>query len=285
MRKMRISVMVGVILLGAMISAYAAPIFTENFNNASIDTSRWKVYRIAAGNTYSTCKVIPESVRAGDMACKMRGSSTWAEVAGVSPFAGHANSWTSFLIGKMTVTRGNNIRCTFKIWGDPLDPAWGTGPNGPIAFPAHSGVFGPFQVPAASGAYLGPLYGYQEAGIGSAFGKPAYDVQAPGTPSWLGGPSMPAGFATAYNASYNKANAVNVRVWLGNVQGFAVEYATKGPYSIAYDDLGTTPGLKSWHTTCTLGFGTYLGPFFVDDIIIEDDTNLIPVELSSFSAE
>jgi len=234
----------------------------------------------------------------GEFAFKSRGPDTWWETIGdvVNGFAVE-NRWHQYVLGNDMFTRGNGLRCTFTFWGDPNDPAWNPdnfGPNGPIAWPGNSGVFGPFH--RTSGAdHVSGIMSNLEAGLETnVTGRDNWKFQTSGMFNTaifddeygtFGTFSNNQPFIDAIEAATDISQAIYAEVELGDIDGAAFRYRSvnKGhSCSIEIFDnrdvVGSDPDPQNevW-----IGFASDLGGLFVDDIIVEDD-NFLPTDVDLF---
>ena len=241
----------------------------------------------AAGDFTSLAEVREYSP--GEFAFVSRGPDTWWETTGdVTNNFAVANRWHNYVLGNDMFTRGNNLKCTFTFWGDPTDPAWNPdafGPNGPIAWPAHSGVLGPFH--RSSGMdHMTAINSNLEAGLETNItGFDNWKFQTSGM--WntaifddehgtFGNFANNQPFLDALQGATDEMTAVVLEVVLGNTDGAALSYgpAAKGPALIEiFDnrDIASDPGAQNdvW-----IGFASDLGALLVDNIIVEDDNNI-----------
>jgi len=220
--------------------------FFEDWNLGSIDSAKWLVSRLGT----SRCEL--EHLGGGDYAIFTLGGTDNNFEHGA-----HFHSKRSF-------PRGQNLRCTFKAWGDPSKTSW-LG-----AFPSAAMIAGPWRNSNNDFAYND-----QEACVSLWQHQPLRFSQV----EWNDGHIMTSAFNNAWVAATSKAKAVTIRVWLGNDIGAKCEWTTDGTNWI--EELDTRGA--SDHAEVFLGFSTYGGAVFIDDILVENDlSGQVPSDRSIF---
>ena len=232
-------------------------IFEEHFDVGTLDTEKWAWTGSGGGFLFDTP---PGS-----------GSEDYALVLTGSAFDGGFFSAESF-------DRGKNIRCTFRLWKD--DQPW-----------SFNSVCGPwYKQNTLSGDF--PIYEHIEAGIGRQEGSetPAGVRWCENTSDWasyVASPMLESAFETAWGAATTKANSLMVRVWLGDETGTAAEWsqndgATWAPLRLSLGNPIDTRGQPAGATisssaTVWLFFGGVFGQSWVDDVVVEIDSDQLPV--------
>ena len=258
-----------------------AALLQEHFSSASIDTALWHVEPACCTCTDPIYTTVMElrHLGGGDFAFLTRGPDSWNETVGSEGFT--ANRWNHALAARTQFARGNNIRCTFTFWGDPTNPAWmNRAPAsdlkpGPIAFPTNTCLNGPWKRHNHSET-CSTIYNTGEAHIGcSSFFGGDFGFEQSG--SW-GSPNFASeAFVAAFGASDGKKfNALMARIWLGDTDGAMWEWSSDfgQTWITEYDNRDTgeiaDPAADVW-----IAFATDMGAVFLDDIIVEDDSNLV----------
>jgi len=204
-----------------------------------------------------------EEVNPGDCAYFLAGPPSPS--AGGSQHKTHIHSQLSF-------DRGEDLRITFRFWGDPEKGGefccWG----GP--FPANSMFGGPWH----KGQY-GLLFD-QEA-IVRYWGWNDNDrphFAQPGDP-WVGTERqetwMSDNFRSAFDTSVSKETSMLIQVWLGDVDGAMMRWSDDdaNTWNLEHDFRGVAP-LAASSTKVFAGWGPYSGAIFLDDIQIENNSRL-----------
>jgi len=95
--------------------------------------------------------------------------------------------------------------------------------------------------------------------------------------SWESGPQMGYGYDMAWTSSTAKLNAYQVRVWLDDAVGAKVEWRPLGE-TLSWDEEFDTSGVSGGTANALhLGWSTFAGAVFIDDIMVEDDYHIAPV--------
>jgi len=245
---------------------------------------------IPAGGDYTTIAEVSE-YEPGEFAFKSRGPDTWWETTGdVTNGFAVANRWHNYVLGNDMFTRGDNLKCTFTFWWDIDDPAWAPGnfgPNGPIVAPAHSGVIGPFHRNSGmdhTGAINANLEGGLETNI---TGFENWKIQTSGM--WntaifddeygtFGNLATNSAFISAITSATGTSQAIVVEIVLGNIDGVAMSWrnVSNGPaFTEIFDNRDLSPASDpNPQNDVWIGFASDLGALLVDEIIVEDDSNL-----------
>jgi hypothetical protein len=226
-----------------VLSAPAEVLLSETWDVA-IDSLKWATEaRPAASQGAGQVSLTEtEDVGGGDYAAYTEGPSDW--------------NWGQELETVDTFARGNNLRCTFTTWYDPTA-------SYPSAAPGGSAINGPFHSASMMGG--NQSHSALEAAVGREYGSFLFE-QA----SWGGGPAISAAFHVAYASATSKANAVKIKVTLGDASGAMLQWSNDSGYSwtTEYDTRGVSGPTNS---PVYVGFGTNHGQIFYDDIIVEND--------------
>ncbi len=240
---------------------HGAIMMEEDWNSGSVDTTQWE--RIGPSSHSSVV-----DVGGGDYALKLTDS-------GASYMYG-LRSWAYY-------ERGDNMRCTFRLWRGSETLDWNV-------------ICGPFvNTNIMEGTY--PALGQVEAGLMryTPYDPPANGIRwGEGVESFLNtGPQVENAFTSAWAAAQSKANAVWVRVWLGNQTGARCEWSTDGTNfhtlklldGALIDTIGRPAGsdangmYSGFHPTCKVGDNSPVWLFFcssiidtyVDDLTLQND--------------
>ena len=215
-------------------------ILFEDWNTGSINPTRWKTsIQASAGGG----RLDLENLGGGDYAVFLQG-----------PPGGSGSDHTTWLYSLVNFPRERNLRVTFTAWCDPTDTYdWTNGQ------PIYAALHGPWHTDNTSLIYSNP-----EAMV--RYWATRYFAQ-PGDAWPLGGTALP-DFDTALENANSKAQAIQVRVWLGDTRGAKMEWANaNGQWTTVTDNRGVGQGTGSPY----LGWGTYATKLFVDDIHVERD--------------
>jgi len=259
-------------------SANGAALFEENWDAAGaaglVDSGVWNLDQgDAAEDMY-----IFEDLGGGDYAMRC-----WT-LGGDEDNSDCGCNWSGHLYSIPTFGRGDDIRCTFCFWGNPVTVDWPT-PNGAVlgqgAMDDSEGAG--LQAPWHLGELPGQPYNSCEACM-----LMWYNVDKAGSgPLWAhagrwgdyANSDSSAPFKTAIeNAMPNKANALYIRVTLGNTQGALYEYSTDGAQTwIMEADRrdGVDAGAPTTAADLILGFHNVFSiHVLLDNIVVEDNNNI-----------
>ena len=263
-----VTMILGAVLFGAlMFTTQAQPLLYENWSSGAFDSARWLVNDNDA------------STSAGEVAIELYSGDYAAYTKGPLVLAVPDDQWDYNYYSKLTWDRGNNLRCTFQVWKDITKISWAGGNvNNVINGPWHNAV-------SATDPYT-----TMEAAVGG-WGTLPRKFSLTG---WNTGNGIPTAMEDAYGASDSRENSIWIRVTLGNTSGGMLEWTTENPlpwvnpggatWTLA-EDLRDGSGGELANNGLMLGFHTHAGGVAVDNIYVEDDTHLIPVELSNFLVE
>lgn len=265
-------------------TAQGEALLYEPFQSTDLDTTKWHIQERCCNctepPTYTTLATIRDD-GTGNNAFVVRGPTTWCETTGqCGGFT--SNRWQHGIAGKAAFTRGNDIRCTFTMWGDPNDPAWANANpeiSGPLPFPGNTCVNGPWKR-ADLASTCGDTYNTGEAQIGCSnfFPQPwAFEQQG----SW-GGDRWPSQlFQDTFTSATQRSLAVVSEITLGNTDGAMWRWSSDfgDTWNFEYDnrDNGSiNSGLYGHEDAATdvwIGFASDMGALYIDDIIVEDNNN------------
>lgn len=260
MLRMVSRIMVGAFLVGALsISTQAKPLWIELFD----DLSNWTVIEASAGD-----------VVAGDF-----GGSNALCVQNSQGLGG--GGWGTLLHSNATFPRGSNVRVSFQVWSNGPG-ANSIGFNGGWHSSPHTGATGHELV---VGRWL----------TGGAEGGESFETWGKGELGGQGGMAVEQ-FDADFAAATSRADAIVVRVHLGDVADGHIVWSTSAGdiYDSANDNFTAEDGMNlavTSHLNATdtpnnhIGFWGVHDPVYIDNIVVENDSNLVPVELSEFSAE
>jgi hypothetical protein len=233
-----------------------------------------------------------------------------------------ALDYKSGIRSRMSFNRGQNLRVSFRLWKPVTTESLDVILLGDLHW-VYNSICGPWvNKNVYSGETENPTLEQIEAGFGQSGtnqnDNPDSNVftrWCEGVTNWNGGgggggyyasPWMSAEFRDAWQAANTKVESLWIRIWLGDVSGAKAEWSTDG--GEAWEEKtwetmklqdGTTeidtiglPAGTDWNGATVgaadpvwLFFGPSLGDVYVDDVVVENDTHLIPVELSSFIIE
>ena len=173
--------------------------------------------------------------------------------------------------------RGQNVVCGFKFWRDAMDTGWG-GTNCQsyhVGGPWHKDKSDLLFTPEAQIRYWIP---WTPAGQGQEFATP-------GNP-WTTSPKLTQGYHDAFCAATSREMCVTVEVLLGSTHGARIRWKSDGQFQTSflteYDTRGLPPdvgGNEPWNFSSPeayVGFGTYSGRMFWDDISVVNDGSFGP---------
>jgi hypothetical protein len=168
---------------------------------------------------------------------------------------------TTWIRSIQSFTRGDNLRVTFRHWGDSTDT------RHLHAYPNYASIAGPWH---ADGV------GMPEGGLSFYKDSPTHSQQFSENGQWDSGNWMSVAFTAAYDAATSRANSMLIRVWLGDVKGSAVEWSSDegATWTMEYDSRGqdTAYGQTTGSAnTVRLGFAGCNGRTEIDDIVVEID--------------
>ena len=242
-------------------AVHAAVIFQEDWN-AGISPAKW-ITQSAGGGPFTFDLGAAGMGSAGDSALFLRDAS-FSYLAGV-------RSVQSF----DRTAGAQGLQASFKLMRDGTPGPFGSALD-------YTSVCGPWSNTTTPSGALSDLEDI-EAGISTdqPNGKTYYVEDAPGANDWATQPISNA-FHAAFAAATNKANAVDVRVTVGNSTGAKMEWSVGGgPYTVEFNTLGQVGGAH-WglgantvsHTNPLrlffggLGTGDSYAAAVIDDIVV-----------------
>jgi hypothetical protein len=225
--------------------AYGAEVLSEDFNLGYLDWSKWE----------QEGSVSLVDIGGGDYALRLTGST-----------------YQDGIRSHYEIPRGDNLRCTFKLWKDDQQWNW-------------NGVCGPWvNRDVLSGGW--PALEQVEAGIMRYDQTYSAVMWGEGITSWNSStPSLESAFTNAWAGATSKATAVWVRVWLGDETGCLAEWSQDGvnwqplrlANGVAIDTIGMPAG-DLWngvHVSSSdpvwIFFGGSYGYTYIDDIEVVND--------------
>ena len=128
----------------------AATLFEESWPSSIIDTGKWNSVTSKPEHVLRL-----ESVGNGDYALVMANS---------------LSDWGEYILSRNSFSRGQNLRVTFKCWGDDSRV------SGLQRFPGAAGICGPWHSSQSS-----PIYATLDEGIGYVWSALTFN-EAPGRP-------------------------------------------------------------------------------------------------------
>lgn len=265
--------------LALSVKTSAAPLLHENWNSGSIDPTKW----VKSNTPNSTSSLY--NLGGGDYSWYNVGNDQWSQ-----------NIYTTgTTVTQTRFNRGNNKRCTFQMWG--YTDRFPTATFGGQYFHNAASINGPWHTNNSGGAHGGI-----EAGQSEWVNQPLRFEQA----SWDSGPKMSFQYRDAFMTRYGKGKSLWIRVWLGNTRGAFIEWSSDGGGTwYAEDDSnpgtrtaqaqgtgclaedtrevqfqpcfsnGVTTNPSPSNNNLALGFGTLRGNVFIDNILVEDDSNVL----------
>ena len=253
---LRIPVLTGLLIWATSIPSPAGILFTEDWNAGSIDGNKWTV-GFSRGGQWDIV-----DVGGGDYAVK-----------------GYAEGqYDTSIVSKLVFIRGENLRVTFKVWGDAAQ----TGKK--MKFPERSTIIGPwhssfydycagFTLEAGLNAAAGQKtnnFRFSENGIQHAFGRPLPDKEE---------------FSQSWMKASSKENALTLRVTLGERTGSKFEWMDGDEWHTSIDTRGnpaTLGGQIGSAATVKVGFNPFAMPILVDDIVVENDASSSEKDLAPY---
>jgi hypothetical protein len=240
--------------------------FTENWGSGVIDTEKW-IVNVGQADLGSKCQL--EQIGPDDWAIFTEGP-------------GEVTDHTTYFYARQTFRRGANLRCTFKTWVDSSkkenwvkgDPA-----NAQIGGPWHASQS--FEAMTDADATVTVARGIIPGKtVVHPFNNPEAMVRFWGTPyfaqdgdAWpTGGDALSSDFIKTFEASSSKANALTIRVWLGDEIGAKLEWSGDDGRTWK-EEIDTRQGKGGRHGRVYLGFATFGTAVFVDDIVVENDAH------------
>ncbi len=204
----------------------------EDWNSGIVDPARWE---FASWPIHSSLV----NLGGGDWALQLQD-------------IGKGNSYNMGIRSRFGILRGDNLRCTFRIWRDNQPLNW-------------NGIAGPFvnrNFPVGQSPNLSQI----EAGFSRYAPIPgkAGLCWAEGVETFLNtGPRVEAAFQHAWEGATNKARAPWVRIWLGNTTGTKCEWSPdlirpRGQYYEA--TVPDTLDLAEWARLAVHGLTSILDP-------------------------
>jgi len=167
-------------------------------------------------------------------------------------------AWENYYSTNNFFNRQNNIRCSFRAWHGGNENS--SAINGPWSSSRNQGT------PFASEAIIGGWYG----GAGGA------DFMRTMDRGWLSGDDMSLDWQSAWTLADSKANGVDVSVALGNQRGAKFEWKNsgKGAFILETDSRGDTAAFGG--DPVYVKFGGFNEEVFIDNIVVDSDTNQAP---------
>jgi len=171
--------------------------------------------------------------------------------------------------------RGDNVFCEFKIWGDETRPGWANSTMG-----AHYHIGGPWHYDR--GSLLFSPEGMIRYWASYAEGPPVLGQEfAQSGDPWTTSPKLSQAYHDAFLQSTSREQCMQIRVELGNANGASCEWKAEGigitDYQVEYNTLGVPPNAPAVsHISAFVGFGTYSGCMFWDDISVLNNNSSIP---------
>lgn len=244
--------------------SFAEVIFSENWNSGVINQALWNVAPLPG-------KVALQQVAPNDWAIYSNGDGAHQYI----PNGGTIGAWSGWFYSKSSFSRIDDTRVTFKVWGDPTK----VGP-----WPTGSSINGPWHQTGSSPSYLG---NEESVGMGPQSGPDSSKTyphifleSGVWDPPSMGLKSLSVAFQSAYAAASSKANAMSIRMWLGNTMGGRLEWSTDNVnWHLEQDTRGSSGGTQK---NVFLGWGTQVGAVFVDDIVVERGGVVPPVPQPRF---
>ena len=227
------------------------PLVEEDWNSGEIDESQW-IVSVQTEDGQGTAEL--EEISQGDWAFYTLGPAAGTTIAG----ADH----TTRIYSVSPFPRGNNLRVTFKTWGDPTKESWGG------TFPSNSSLLGPWHSDNRTPTYSNPEAMVRYWGGQEEFAQPG-DL-------WTESPKMSQEWTNAFYAATSKEDAMKIRVLLGDDEGAMIEWTVNSiEWTTEYNTRGTPPPDGS-HTLAFLGWGTYASAVYIDDIVVENNLRRQP---------
>lgn len=206
----------------------------------------------------------------------------------IGPPTGQGGSdHSTYLLSDATFARGDNLRCTFTTWfpekalilaNSVIDTTieWG----GVLDATSHVMIGGPFtNATNPPGTYLfftpeAMIRFWGADATGMHFAQPDDGWPSGGIELW----DLTAPLEEDFNYQFiyetrTKANALEVRVTLGNTDGAMMEWRHVGEATWRTELDTRDSGTNTAHADARVCFMTYGGTLFVDDVTVENDTS------------
>jgi len=248
--------------------------WTESWDSLDLDTTKWTT----AGHNPPMFHMAPIDPGDGDLAFLM---------------GNMALDWSTKLRSKDSWPRGENLRCTFDLFG--LDDSARLGMDFAHQYPGASGFHGPFHSTPIIGENI---YATIDAGMDFWWNIIGFEEGGQATGLQTANFSIDDAFHAAMHPAgrdpeeaVGRDTGIKMRFWAGDVSGFFMEWSLDGgvtwtpgatwPDSDVYDtrgqDMMTRPDDEvvptGNATPLYLGFSTAQGGVFIDNIIIENDSH------------
>ena len=194
-------------IFASNLTSQAESLFLEDWQSGAVNSSLWQV-SVQTTQGGGTSQLELANPWTGDYAFMTMG-----------PAGSSGSDHTNWLRSNNSWARGENLRCTFKIWNNP-----GRKDNWVGGHPAYIGIAGPWHS-SNSGAILWDV----EAMI--RYWSTQYFAQ-PGDGWPTGGEAMGATFQTAIQNAVGKDSAMLIRVTLGDAQGASCEWSDDAGASV-----------------------------------------------------
>ena len=236
--------------------SYSMVLYSEDWNSGVMNTTTWFIYDDAgqSGGVMQLDQIAP-----GDYAMGMA----------------HPYNFDLTLWSQKRFNRGNNLRVSFLVWGDLTNDVGGQ------LFPNVSNCYSGWH---HNNDYQG--YNYEEVMldwyykldgsehirfIDTDINDPDYGTNRS---AYVGGSTnfaVSAAFEAAFVAATSRANAMTIRIGVGDTNGGILEWSTDGINFTTEYDTRDTHGYTAVDTLY-LGFMGIQGYIYVDDIVVEDDS-------------
>jgi len=176
-----------------------------------------------------------------------------------------------------------NTRTTFQVWWDPNFTVWNYAGGNPGAI-NNTTINGPYHntkypTDPASGVE-GGCSGWNGGGVNFQLGSRAWNDPA--------NPRVP-NIEAAFIAAQDRASSIWIRSTLGPNNGSDLEMSTDGTtFTMEADEKEAVDGLPAPNGPSAqlyLGWHSRMSKVYIDNILVEDNHNLVPVELSLFEME
>ena len=306
-----------VLAFGSTVATHATPVLLDDFNSGVINTATWEIGKhecVVMGCSFTQIN----SLCAAQSASYPCGGSDAVKdsLVGIADLGGGdfalftqgddtTNHWDQYVYSQSTYNAVDNLRCTWTSWWDPGNGSYspeGSASGGGGNPPNGTAVNGPFHVNNQASAG-GPVQTHSsniEACVAREYSNTGGDTwRLEQDKSWGNGgstvtdppasaPIFSGAFHAAWDAANSKANGVMFRVWLDDTIGSAAEWSDDGgaTWNMETDSreitLGGGSGWGAELGVVYLGWGTHHGRVYLDDVLLEDDNNLVPAELSEF---
>ena len=256
-------------LLGWAGLSHGEVLFDEEWDAGGIDSSKWTV----AGNNPEEFRMGLVDVGGGDRALLMGNAFL---------------NWSTRIRSVEGWPRGENLRVTFKVWGDSSLPDFNQ------IFPGGGGFTGPWHDTSDTGQ---ALWATIDEGVDGWWNRLSWEESGQSSGIQMDNPELEAVLHSAFAAATSKQTALHLRVWAGDDRGGRLEWSVDGiNFSLARDSAnrpldtrGNLQGPSGIETGSAsplyLGFSPAQSAVLIDDIVVETGADTPPTPTPTATPE